>query len=253
MNDWFTTQEIDSDTFAISEYKHWEETHSYLLLGQKRAVLIDTGLGISDISEAVRSITELPVTVITTHIHWDHIGGHKYFDDIAVFHSEKEWLENFPIPLQTVKNNIMRMPCELPKDFNIDSYEIFSGKPQRVFYDGDITDLGNRQIMAIHTPGHSPGHCCFYEPLKKYLYSGDLIYSGCLDAFYPTTDPLLFQKSVQKIGKLDIKRILPAHHRIDIPVGMIDKISKAFARLSDKGKLKQGEGIFDFGDFQIHI
>ena len=45
MKDWFTVEKIDEDTYAISEYQHWEETHCYLLCGTKRALLIDTGLG----------------------------------------------------------------------------------------------------------------------------------------------------------------------------------------------------------------
>ena len=53
MSDWFTVEEIDSQTFAISEYKHWEETHCYLLCGQESAVLIDTGLGVSNIRKIV--------------------------------------------------------------------------------------------------------------------------------------------------------------------------------------------------------
>ena len=69
MNDWFTVEKIDSQTFVISEYKHWEETHCYLLCGQKSAVLIDTGLGISNIKEIVDSLTILPVMAITTHFH----------------------------------------------------------------------------------------------------------------------------------------------------------------------------------------
>ena len=44
MKDWFTVEKIDEDTYAISEYQHWEETHCYLLCGTKRALLIDTGL-----------------------------------------------------------------------------------------------------------------------------------------------------------------------------------------------------------------
>ena len=79
MDSWFTVEQIDCNTFAISEYKHWEETHSYLLCGEKMAVLIDTGLGISNIRKIVDTLTQLPIMVITTHIHWDHIGGHKYF------------------------------------------------------------------------------------------------------------------------------------------------------------------------------
>ena len=92
MGDWFTIEQIDSQTFAIIEYKHWEETHCYLLCGQNKAVLIDTGLGVSNIREVVDRLTNLPVMVVTTHIHWDHIGGHRYFDNIAVHEAERDWL-----------------------------------------------------------------------------------------------------------------------------------------------------------------
>ena len=84
MDNWFTIEQIDRDTFSISEYKHWEETHCYLLCGEKYAILIDTGLGVSNIRKIVDSLTKLPVMTVTTHVHWDHIGGHKYFDNIAV-------------------------------------------------------------------------------------------------------------------------------------------------------------------------
>ena len=84
MNGWFTVEKIDAQTFAISEYRHWEETHCYLLCGQDKSVLIDTGLGVSNIKRIVDSLTTLPVTVLTTHVHWDHIGGHGFFDRIAV-------------------------------------------------------------------------------------------------------------------------------------------------------------------------
>ena len=103
MENWFTVEKIDGDTFVISEYKHWEETHCYLLCGTKKALLIDTGLGISNIKEVVDSLTDSPVTVVTTHVHWDHIGGHRYFNHIAVHSAEQQWLaEKFPIPLQEV-------------------------------------------------------------------------------------------------------------------------------------------------------
>lgn len=254
MTDWFTIEAINNDTFAISEYKHWEETHCYLLCGTEKAVLIDTGLGVGNIKKIVDSLTSLPIMVITTHIHWDHIGGHKHFKDIAVHEKEIDWLSvQFPIPLQAVKSNLMCKPCDFPEYFSIEDYQIFNGTPQRILYDGDCLDLGDRKLTVIHTPGHSPGHCCFYEPDRKYLFSGDLIYQGCLDAFYPTTDPQLFFESVRKIGHLDISRVLPGHHQLNIPVDIIGRIENGFSKLSDEGKLKQGNGLFDFGDFQIHI
>lgn len=81
---------------------------------------------------------------------------------------DKEWLSvRFPIPLQVVKRNLMCEPCDFPKDFILDDYQIFKGTPQHILHDGDCLDLGNRKLKVIHTPGHSPGHCCFYEPDRK--------------------------------------------------------------------------------------
>lgn len=99
MKPWFTVEQIDAATFAISEYQHWEETHCYLLCGTARALLIDTGLGVANIRVVADRLTSLPITVVTTHVHWDHIGGHRYFEHIAVHEAERDWLAvSFPIP-----------------------------------------------------------------------------------------------------------------------------------------------------------
>lgn len=254
MSGWFTTERLDEDTFAISEERHWEETHCYLLCGTKKAVLIDTGLGVANIKQIVDGLTPLPVVVMTTHAHWDHIGGHKYFAAIAVHEAEKEWLSGrFPIPLQVVKNNLMREPCDFPADFRVEEYQLFQRGANIVLHDRDCVDLGNRKLVVLHTPGHSPGHCCFYEPERKTLYAGDLLYKGCLDAFYPTTDPQLFRQSIRKVRTLDIRQIRPGHHSLEIPADFLDRAEKAFCQLEQEGKLKHGCGIFDFGDFQIHV
>lgn len=254
MGDWFTVEKIDADTFAISEYGHWEETHCYLLLGSDRAALIDTGLGVANIREVVEGLTALPVTVLTTHAHWDHLGGHRYFPDFALHEAEAEWVtRRFPLPLEAVKRNLTRKPCDFPGNFRLEEYRLFRGTPKRLLRDGDRLEFGGRQLTVIHTPGHSPGHCCFYEAERRYLYSGDLIYSGCLDAFYPTTNPRLFWQSVQKTQTLAVERILPGHHRLDIPPTLISKIEEGFSRLAERSSLTQGSGVFDFGDFQIHI
>lgn len=254
MTDWFTVEKIDSDTFAISEYKHWEETHCYLLLGKEQAVLIDTGLGVANIKEVTDRLTSLPILTAITHVHWDHIGGCGYYDSIAVHEAERDWLAaKFPLPLRAVKENLMRGGCDFPPDFRPDSYQLFQGTPQKILRDGDCLDAGGRRLTVLHTPGHSPGHCCFYEPERGYLYSGDLIYSGCLDAFYPTTDPAAFFQSVKRVNALEVRRVLPGHHRLDLPDDLIDQTEKGFRQLADRGLLKQGNGIFDFGAFQIHV
>ncbi len=254
VDDWFTVEKIDENTYAISEYKHWEETHCYLICGNQRAALIDTGLGVSNIRTIVERLTDLPVVVLTTHAHWDHIGGHGLFEHISVHKAEESWLSGeFPLPLQVVKNNLTCKQCGFPEDFCVEEYSIFNGKAQTILNDGDWVDLGDRKLRVIHTPGHSPGHCCFYEPERKYLYTGDLVYKGCLDIFYPTTDPTEFYTSIKRIQEIPAKRILPGHYQLDIERELIDEIEAGLSQLKEKRVLKKGTGVFDFGDFQIHI
>ncbi len=254
MEHWFTTEAIDSETTAISEYRHWEQVHSYLLRGQRRALLIDSGLGVGDIGAVVRQLTALPVTVATTHVHWDHIGGHRHFCDFAVHRAEVDWLaKKFPIPLQVVRQNLTRGGQVFPAGFEPGAYQVFRGDPSRVLRHGDCFDLGGRQIQVLHTPGHSPGHLCFYEPARGYLFSGDLIYAGQLDAFYPSTDPEAFAQSVQRMAALPVKKLLPGHYTLDISPALIGRVDAAFSQLRQKGQLRQGSGIFDGDGFSIHL
>ena len=98
MKNWFTTDKIDSNSYIISEYRHWEETHCYLLSGTKRSLLIDTGLGVCHIADEVNKLTSLPVTAVATHIHWDHIGGHACYPDFYAHEAELNWLDGeFPL------------------------------------------------------------------------------------------------------------------------------------------------------------
>lgn len=253
MKDWFTIDQVDESTYIISEYHHWEETHCYLLIGSERALLIDTGLGVCNIYEQVRRLTDKPVTAVATHIHWDHIGGHKYFPEFYAHEAELDWLNGkFPLPLQAVKNMVADR-CELPEDFCINGYAIFQGKPGRLLDDGDTIDLGGRTIQVLHTPGHSPGHLCFWEDEKGYLYSGDLVYEGTLFANYPSTDPQSYMTSLEKIAVLPIKQLFPGHHSLNISPELVVKMRDAFRRLNEDDKLCHGSGTYNYGDWAIAL
>lgn len=207
MNDWFTVEKIDKDTYAISEYGHYEKMHSYLLLGNKLCLLIDTGLGIGNIKDIISDLTYLPIKVVTTHAHWDHIGGHKLFNDIFIHEGDIEWLKgNYPLPIEVIRQNIMKEKFLVPppEEFDINDYSLYAGEPS-VLKDNDVIDIGSRYLKVIHTPGHSPGHVCFYEEERGYLFTGDLIYMGTLYAYYPSTNPVHFKESVDKLNKLEQK------------------------------------------------
>lgn len=253
MSNWFTIDELDRETYIISEYRHWEETHSYLLNGTERSLLIDTGLGISNIYEAVIKRTDKPITAVATHIHWDHIGGHKYFPDFYAHSAELDWLNGkFPLSLETIKQMVVER-CDLPTGFNIDGYTFFQGMPTKVLTDHDIIEIGTRKIEVLHTPGHSPGHLCFWDQERGYLFTGDLVYKGTLFAYYPSTDPVQYLASLEKVAALPVKRVLPAHHSLDIQPEILGRMREAFQQLREDGKLRHGSGIFDYGDWSVWL
>ena len=252
-DNWFTIEKTDENTHIISEYRHWEETHCFLLNGSERSLLIDTGLGIRNISEVVSGLTDKPVTAIATHIHWDHIGGHRYYPDFYAHKAELHWLDGgFPQSLETIKGYVVAR-CDLPEDFNINSYNIFQGKPTRVLHGGERIELGGRTIEVIHTPGHAPGHLCFWEEKTGYLFTGDLVYKGILTAWFPATDPESYLKSLEAISDLPAKKVFPAHHSLDITPEILIRMRKAFEQLKENGMLHHGGGTFDYGDWGVWL
>ena len=251
---WFTIESIDTRTFRLSEYKHWEETHSYLLLCGDRALLIDSGMGIGNIKAAVSALTRLPVTAAATHVHWDHIGGHGLFPEFYVHEKELHWITGaFPLPLSAVRKQLTAEPCDFPPGFDPDIYHIFSGMPARVLTEHDTLDFGSRRLYALHTPGHSPGHMCFWEPETRYLFTGDLVYEGTLLASFPTTDPNAYLRSLRLISTLPPVRIFPSHHAPDPDIRLVKETCQAFQALKNSHQLRHGAGFFRFGSFSIQL
>ena len=253
MSDWFTKDQIDEDTFILSEYRHWEETHCYLLNGTERSLLIDTGLGICNIHDEIIKLTGNPVAAAATHIHWDHIGGHEYFPDFYAHGEELGWLNGeFPLTMEQIKEMVIDR-CELPAGYDVEKYEFFQGQPSRVLQDNDIIDLGNRRIRVCHTPGHSPGHMCFWEEDRGFLFTGDLVYKDTLFAYYPSTDPDAYLNSLERISSLPVSRVFPAHHSLDIQPEILIRMRDAFRQLKEQGRLHHGSGTYDYGDWAVWL
>jgi len=85
---WFEVYKLTPDTFAIYEPYQFEEAISYLAIGKRRAAVIDTGTGIGDLRQVVNELTGLPVSVVNTHTHWDHIGNNSQFEETVCFNDK---------------------------------------------------------------------------------------------------------------------------------------------------------------------
>ena len=143
--------------------------------------------------------------------------------------------------------------CDLPDGYDVNTYELFQGMPTKVLHGGESIDIGGRSIEVLHTPGHSPGHMCFWEKEKGYLYAGDLVYKDTLTAWFPSTDPYAYLQSLEKIAGLPVKRVFPAHHSLNIQPEIIIRMRDGFRQLKTDGRLHHGSGTFCYGDWSVWL
>src|SRR5262245_49135978 len=77
---WFEVYRVDPGVYAIYEPHQWQEVISWLVVGTRQALLFDTGMGLQDIQAIVKSITPLPIEVLNSHTHHDHVGDNWRFE-----------------------------------------------------------------------------------------------------------------------------------------------------------------------------
>src|SRR5699024_2666167 len=100
-----------------------------------------------------------------------------------------------------------------PDTFNPKTYQPFRGEPTGTLNDGDVIDLGSRQLVIYHTPGHSPGHICIFDETNGYLFTGDLLYDETpIYAFYPSTNPVDLVNSLEEISDCLLEEFKTNHN-----------------------------------------
>ncbi len=253
---WFTVKAIDETTFAISEYGHWEKVHSYLLIGEDKAALIDTGLGIDNIKRITDQLTNLPIIVLTTHVHWDHIGSHGEFENLYVHKEEEDWLINGiqKLPIEQIRKDVSRdITLPTPATFNPETYKPYQGKPTGLLNDGDEINIGSRPLTIYHTPGHSPGHISILDRKNGYLFTGDLLYDETpVYAFFPTTNPVDLVESLDKVaGISNVTKIYGGHNTIGIHSDVLAEVKNAVTILRENNHVRFGTGIHQFNGFSV--
>jgi len=173
---YYLTESIDASTFAIGEPRYYQGNYSYLILGANRAVLFDAGTGNSDIVPVVRSLTSLPVTVIPSHLHFDHVGALGRFERTALVDLPELRTRSRHGPLTLDRYEFLGFADRLPTpSFPVDEW----------WRPGTSVDLGGRPLLVIHTPGHTPTSVSLYDAERRQLFCGDFIYPGMLYAFLP--------------------------------------------------------------------
>ena len=191
----------------------------FLLEGNEKALLIDSGMNVHNAKDIAESLTSLPVFLINTHADGDHVGSNEQFDSFFMH------------------------PAEIP------NYTKYERKGTIIpVEEGDIIDLGGRKLKIIHIPGHTPGSIGILDIDARVLISGDPVQqNGKIFMFGPSRSMEEYIKSLEHLkdyeGEFD--ELWPSHSDIPISPELIQKLHDGAIDVL-AGKVK-GESAERFG------
>ena len=254
---WFEVYKIAPGVLAIYEPHQFEEVISYLVLGTQRALLFDTGMGISNIKAVVEGLTGLPVSVVNSHTHNDHVGDNWRFTDVYGMPTD---FTRTNAKGSTVDAQAELAPGQLcgtlPPGFDAKSYRTRAFHISHWLEDGDKIDLGDRTLEIISTPGHTPDSICLLDRRNGLLFTGDTFYLGPIYLYRPETDLDAYVLSVKRLAELTprLQLLLPAHN---VPVAAPDYLPRVLAAIQQvrHGQSKpvstEGKREYRFEDFSF--
>ncbi len=149
------------------------DTWNYLILGPKKAMLIDTGCGAGNLRGLCEKLAEgKEILCVNTHYHLDHSGGNAAFDAVYIHAYDVPHLQ------ETRKKGFVDYFDEHgnPKETYFDPADLVKPKEYKIipFEDGDFFDLGEGyRVEAKHLSGHTPGQSAFYDHQNHCLFIGD--------------------------------------------------------------------------------
>jgi glyoxylase-like metal-dependent hydrolase (beta-lactamase superfamily II) len=217
---WFEVYKVVPRVFAIYEPHQAEEVISYLIVGEKRALLFDTGMGISDVKKVTAELTKLPVVVLNSHTHDDHVGGNWEFSTTYGMDTDftRENARGSRVDAQA-EITPDQLCGALPKGFDSKAYATRPWRITAYTHDGDRFDVGGRILEVIATPGHTPDAISLLDRANGLLFTGDTFYPAPIWLFRPETDLDAYAASIRRLAALapQVKLVIGAHN---IPVAL---------------------------------
>ena len=227
-NQWFVRKRVDEQITLLTE----PYVHSFLrcniwhVRGRDRDLLIDTGMGLGNLSLAARDLFGNLLTVVITHTHVDHSGGAHEFESCLVHEAEAQSLREAKDQLRL---DTPSWPADLvammEEDEPVGEY-VISARPSSSFEpdafhlqpaaasvigEGDIVDLGDRAFEVMHLPGHSPGSIGLWEASTGTLFSGDAVYDARLLDELPGSDKVIYRKTMERLLELPVEVVHGGH------------------------------------------
>ena len=214
--------QMDEHTWRIEEFDDTSSVYMYLLEGSERAMLLDSGLGMIPLDEITAELTLLPVDVLATHAHLDHIGGNSFFEKGFINELDRE---------------VFSLHCDKFRSHYPD-YQFRGQRDNIIWYTGEKEcQLGGRTLRLVSSPGHTLGAVSILDVERKWLFTGDTCCqaSVLLNLEYTTTVET-YKRTIERLLSIGEQYDLtwPAHHKIPVSPEILEQFREAADLLLDK-------------------
>lgn len=201
------------------------EATGYLVIGKDKALVIDTMNGIENVKAVARRYTDLPLMLVNTHGHPDHIHGNIYFDEAYInpndWYVTEEFIKEEPF-VKFMEEKKLSMPPF--KDIN----------------DGDVIDLGDIKLEVIEVPGHTPGQIFLLLRNDRILFTGDGINHHLWLQLHHCTSMEMYRNNLKKVMYLldEADYILHGHAQGLDDISLMKKVYDGIEEILD-GKTEE--------------
>ncbi|MGI9263430.1 MAG: MBL fold metallo-hydrolase [Gammaproteobacteria bacterium] len=234
-DDWFQVYEAAEGVYSIAEPYHIQGTISHLIIGSDRAILFDTGIGLLPIRPVVERITDLPVSVLNSHTHYDHVGGNAEFSSVFAIDSEYTRANMAGFTHSRIAEDFApdAFCDEPPGDVDLTAFHTQPWKASRYVEDGEILELGGRRLEILHVPGHTPDATALLDAENGLLFTGDSFYDAELWLFVPETSLDDYDRAISRLAGVEseARYLLGAHTSARVDAGRLSQVKAAFEKL----------------------
>ena len=203
--------QVEENVYALNEVG---KTVMYLIIGQQRALLLDTGFGLRPLAPVLQEkIGEKPLYVVNSHSHVDHNSGNNQFPLVYV-----GWMDE-PMAHQTLtradieRNRDFFLLPAIERGYRLEEWHPGPAKEIEPVREGHVFDLGGIRLQVLETPGHTIGSICLWEEEKGWLFTGDLMLTWEVWGQLSSSSCLrYYAESLEKLAALPgVRWIFPAH------------------------------------------